>query len=296
MNNSVEFYIHFDGVDDKHEINSQSLLIFLEAHHKIAKHFGIHTDVKIGAPEQGSWGTKIILTIGLIFGLDSMGITTVVTGKSIKEWITLSPQKKVEKVNEFIITEPKNIPDGEMTNELRECIEQKNKIYTQFIKDKCINSFDLDKYPSIPRNNFQLYIKELPDKDCIYLGKTDIVVSSPDWKGNRSWCGNIEILEDTKSSSFNFDKNLTGKFWEKVTLDVLSLHTTTDTMSVQLVEKPMAKVKYQVIRVLSYNDTKIDDELSDSDIEKIALLDSNKKTAQKKQDKGQISLFLDLPK
>jgi hypothetical protein len=292
MNNSVEFYIHFDGVDDKHEINSQSLLIFLEAHHKIAKHFGIHTDVKIGVPEQGSWG--VVITT-LIISLVAPEIAPFITGKQSGEWGEIGHQKAIELVNEFIITEPKNISDEEMTDELRECIEQKNKIYTQFIKDTCINSFDLDKYPSIPRNNFQLYIKELPDKDCIYLGKTDIVVSSPDWKGNRSWCGNIEILEDTKSSSFNFDKNLTGKFWEKVTLDVLSLHTTTDTMSVQLVEKPMAKVKYQVIRVLSYNDTKIDDELSDSDIEKIALLDSDKKTTQKKQNKGQLNLFSDLP-
>ena len=54
----------------------------------------------------------------------------------------------------------------------------------------------------------------------------------------------IEIIDD-KESAFDFDKDLTGKFWERVKLDTLPLHTT-DVMRVQLLKRPSNKVKYLI--------------------------------------------------
>ena len=70
--------------------------------------------------------------------------------------------------------------------------------------------------------------------------------------------------------SFSFDKDLTGKFWEKIKLDSLPLHTT-DVMRVQLIRKPSDRVKYQVIRVLSYNGEEIDQALSNAAIHGFAV-------------------------
>lgn len=76
------------------------------------------------------------------------------------------------------------------------------------------------------------------------------------------------MLED-KESAFDFDKDLTGKFWEKVKLDLLPLHTT-DIMRVQLIRRPTHKVKYLVTRVLAYNDEIIDLPIGVEDISKLA--------------------------
>lgn len=70
-----------------------------------------------------------------------------------------------------------------------------------------------------------------------------------------------------------FDKSLTGKFWEKVTLDTLPLHTT-DIMRVQLIKRPTHKVKYLAISVLKYNEDEIDTPL-DSDISKFHILNNS---------------------
>ena len=103
----------------------------------------------------------------------------------------------------------------------------------------------------------------------MYLGETEITVHSPDWKGKRSWRGKIKVLGDTESA-FTFDKELTGTFWEKAKLDRLPLHTT-DIMRVQLIKRPSSKVKYSVIRVLSYNGEVIDEPISDEDIHRFAI-------------------------
>ncbi len=175
----------------------------------------------------------------------------------------------VRQINEFITTEATNLSD-EIP---KECIKPKNKIYQQFQKDNCIDSFKIDDFPAIPKINFQNYIKEIPEEEMIYFGETDITVHSPDWKGKRSWKGKIEILND-KENAFGFDKALTGKFWEKVKLDLLPLHTT-DIMRVQLVKRPTHKVKYLAIRVLKYNEEEIDAPLSATDIGKFAILDNS---------------------
>ena len=71
-------------------------------------------------------------------------------------------------------------------------------------------------------------------------------------------------------NAFDFDKDLTGKFWEKVKLDALPLHTT-DVMRVQIVKRPTNKVKYLVIRVLSYNNVEIDAPLESPELSRFTI-------------------------
>lgn len=269
--------IHFGNLQGKHEINSNSLLTFVEAYKEIGEIFGLNTDIQIGIPEEGGWKSR--LTIGAIvvatlnfIGIDNLSI--LFTGKESKEWF-YSAHNRLKLINEFIITEATNLSDEFP----KECIKQKNRIYQQFQKDNCIDSFRMGGFPAIPKNNFHLYIKEVPDEEYMYLGETNITVHSPDWKGKRSWRGNIEILED-KESAFDFDKDLTGKFWEKVKLDFLPLHTT-DVMRVQLIKRPTHKVKYLVARVLTYNNETIDLPISEKDINKFATLRTSTKSIKK---------------
>jgi hypothetical protein len=257
--------IHFDNFQGKHEINSDSLIIFLEAYKEIAEIFGLSADIQIGVPDEGGWKTN------LIFGITFIGFSPLVallTGETADDWGKKGHVYVIERINEFITEQAKDVP-----NELpKECLKQKNKIFQQFQKDSCIDTFHLGNFSPIPRASFHLYIKELPDDEYMYLGETNITVHSPDWKGKRSWTGKIEIIEDTTASAFDFDKDLTGKFWEKVRLDTLPLHTT-DVMRVQLIKRPTNRVKYLVIRVVSYNNEQIDSPISEEDIRKLATFD-----------------------
>ncbi len=254
--------IHFGNFQGKHEINSASLITFVEAYKEIAEHFGLSVEIQIGVPEEGGWKTNLLFAITFI-GFSP--IVALLTGETADDWGKKGHVYFVQKINEFITREAKYIPDDFP----RECIKQKNKIYHQFQKDDCIDTFRLGDSTPIPRNNFHLYIKDVPDEELLYLGETEITVHSPDWKGRRSWRGKIEIIED-KESAFDFDKDLTGKFWEKVKLDKLPLHTT-DVMRVQIVKRPNNKVKYLIIRVLNYNDVEIDAPLSSSELSRFTV-------------------------
>ena len=254
--------IHFGNLQGKHEINADSLLVFIESYKEIAEVFGLVIDIQIGIPEEGGWKTNLIFVISFI---GASPFITLLTGETADDWAKKGNAEIVRIVNEFITKEAANIPEEFP----KECVKQKNKIYQQFQRDDCIDSFRLGDSPSIPSSNFHLYIKEIADDESLYLGETDITVHSPDWKGKRSWRGRIEILDD-KESAFAFDKDLTGKFWEKIKLDLLPLHTT-DVMRVQLIKRPSNKVKYLVIRVLSYNSEKIDTPISDEAIRGFAI-------------------------
>lgn len=253
--------IHFGNFKGKHEINADSLLIFIESYKEISEAFGLAVDIKIGVPEEGGWKTNLLFIISFI-GISPF--ITLLTGETADDLAKKGHTKIVRFVNEFITSKAADIPEEFP----RECIKQKNKIYAQFQKDECIDSFCLNDFPFINRNDFHLYIKEFSDDESIYLGETDITVHSPDWKGKRSWRGKIKILDDTESA-FSFDKDLTGKFWEKIKLDSLPLHTT-DIMRVQLINRPSNKVKFLVIRVLSYNGQEIDTPLITEEIQKVA--------------------------
>lgn len=254
---SVILPVHFGNLQGRHEISSDSLLVLIESYKEISDLFGISVDIQVGVPEEGGWKANLLLTVGL---LGANPFIALLTGSTADEWAKVGHHQIVQKINNFITTEARYL-----TEEIpRDCIKSKNKIYCQFQTDNCIDSFRLGNFPPIPRNNFHLYIKEFSDEEPIYIGKTDITVSSPDWKGKRSWRGNIEIIQD-KESAFAFDKDMTGKFWERVKVDDLPLHTT-DVMRVQLVQRPTSKVRYMVIRVLSYND-----EMIDSPVDEVAI-------------------------
>ncbi len=253
--------IHFGNLQGKHQINSDSLLTFVEAYKEIAEFFGLIVDIQISVPEEGGWKANLLFAASLT-GLSP--VAALLTGETADDWGKKGHTYIIQEINKFITQ--KAAVKAELYP--RECIKQKNKIYQQFQHDKCIDSFRLNKYPPIPRNDFHLYISELPDEELQYLGETDITVHSPDWKGKRSWRGKIGIIEDNESA-FDFDKDTTGKFWEKVKLDTLPLHTT-DVMRVQLLKRPTNKVRYLVIRVLSYNSESIDSPISVKDIHKFS--------------------------
>lgn len=254
--------IHFGNFQGKHVINSTSLISFIDAYKEISEVFGVAIDVQIGTPEEGGWKTKLFIAVTFI-GFNPF--IALLTGETADDWAKKGHAEIIRAVNDFITTKAADTPEDFP----KECITQKNKIFEQFHKDKCIDSFRLGDLPVIPRQNFHEYICLISDDPAEYLGETNITVSSPDWKGRRSWRGKIEII-DEQQSSFSFDKDLTGKFWEKIKLDSLPLHTT-DVMRVQLIKLPLNKVKYQVIRVLSYNEEEIDQPISDHEIKGFAV-------------------------
>lgn len=262
----VNLPVHFGNLQGRHEISSDSLLVLIESYKEISELFGVRIGIQVGIPEEGGWKTNLLLAVGF---LGANPFIALLTGNTADEWAKVGHHQMVQKINDFITTEARDLPE-EIP---RDCIKSKNKIYEQFQTDKCIDSFRLGDSPPIPKNNFHLYIEKLADEEYIYLGETDITVSSPDWKGKRSWRGNIEIVED-KESSFSFEKELTGKFWEKVKIDALPLHTT-DVMRVQLVHRPTNQVKYLVIRVLSYNEEIIDSPIEDDAIRRVYGTDAS---------------------
>lgn len=255
--------LHFGNLQGKHEIKADSLLVFIDSYKEIAEFFGLNIDVQIGIPQEGGWKTNLILTISF-FGANPF--IALLTGETADDWAKKGHTEIVRMVNDFVTKEATEIPEEFP----KECVKQKNHIYQQFQKDGCIDSFRLDDLPPIPRKNFDLYIQEIVEDEPIYLGETDITVHSPDWKGKRSWRGEIKILDDVERS-FAFDKDLTGEFWEKIKLDLLPLHTT-DTMTVQLIKRPTQKVQYQVIRVLSYNGEEIDSPVDEEIIRRFATI------------------------
>lgn len=257
---SVILPVHFGNSRGKHEISADTLYVFIESYKEICEFLGVRANIRIGIPEEGGWKTNLFIAVSI---LGANPFSALLTGNTIDEWAKISHEKIVEKINGFITAEADEFPDAIP----RECVKNKNKIYRQIQADDCIDSFRLGDAPPIPRRHFHLYIKEIKDENHVYLGVTNITVHSPDWKGKRSWRGKIEIVEDNESA-FAFDKDWTGKFWEKVRLDILPLHTT-DFMKVQLVQRPTNRVTYLVIRVLSYNDKMIDSPITCADIEKM---------------------------
>ena len=255
--------IHFDNFQGKHEINADTLIIFVEAYREIAEIYGISLDIQISVPQEGGWKSNLIFFVTLV-GFNSF--VALLTGETADDWAKKGHVYVVQKINEFITEQAKNLPDEFP----KECVKQKNKMYEQFQKDSCVDTFHLADFQSIPRSDFYLYIKDVQEDEYVYLGEAEITVHSPDWSGRRSWNGKIDIIDES-ASSFAFDKDLTGKFWEMVKLDSLQLHTK-DVMKVQLVKRPTEKVKYLVIRVLSYNEQEVDSQLNEAEIHKITTL------------------------
>lgn len=262
-NKPVIVPIHF-GNDTKHEISEKSLLALLNAYKKIINELGLDVEIHLTTPTDGGWRTNLLIWVA---GLFSGGVIPFVTGYTVEELAKLGRKKLIAIINEFL-TKPNNELKLDIPNEY---IEYKNKMYQQFQSDGCIEYIEIDQSQKIMKHDFNQYItviKEENNPKCVYIGERNIIVSSPDWKNKRSWKGAV----DNDEVSFKFDLDLTGKFWEKIKLDQLDIHTGTDNMLVQLAMCENVKPKYLVIRVIKYNDMDIDNQLMIEDLNKILLL------------------------
>lgn len=261
-NEPVIVPIHF-GNDTKHEISEKSLLALLSAYKNIINELGLDVEIHLTTPTDGGWRTDLLIWVA---GLFSGGVIPFVTGYIIEELAKLSRKKLIEIINEFLIK-----PNSELKLDIpNEYIEYKNMMYKQFQSDDCIEYIEIDKSQKIMKNDFNQYITKIEEKNdpkYVYIGERNIIVSSPDWKNKRSWKGTV----DSDEVSFKFDLDLTGKFWEKIKLDQLDIHTGTDNMLVQLAMCDNVRPKYLVVRVIKYNDMDIDNQLTIEDLNKILL-------------------------
>lgn len=262
-NDPVIVPIHF-GNDTKHEISEKSLLALLSAYKNIINELGLDVEIHLTTPTDGGWRTNLLIWVA---GLFSGGVIPFITGYTIEELAKLGRKKLIEIINEFL-TKPNNELKQDIPNEY---IEYKNMMYKQFQSDACIEYIEIDQSQKIMKHDFNQYITVIEEENnpkCVYIGERNIIVSSPDWRNKRSWKGTVGDDE----VSFRFDLDLTGKFWEKIKLDQLDIHTGTDNMLVQLAMCENVRPKYLVIRVIKYNDMDIDNQLMIDDLNKILLL------------------------
>ena len=265
-NDPVIVPIHF-GNDTKHEISEKSLLALLSAYKNIINEVGLDVEIHLTTPTDGGWRTKLILFFSISYNLLNGGIVPLLTGYTSEELGKMGHPELVRIISEFL-TKPNSELKPDIPNE---CIKHKNKMYQQFQFDACIEYIEIDQSQKIMKHDFNQYITKIEEENdpkCIYIGERNIIVSSPDWKNKRSWKGAV----DNDEVSFRFDLDLTGKFWEKIKLDQLDIHTGTDNMLVQLAMCENVRPKYLVIRVIKYNDMDIDNQLMIDDLNKILLL------------------------
>lgn len=262
-NEPVNVPIHF-GNDTKHEISEKSLLALLNAYKNIINELGLEVEIHLATPTDGGWRSDLLIWV---FGLFTSALIPLFTGYSPEELGKMGHKELVRVINEFL-TKPN---DELKPNIPTECIKHKNNMYQQFQYDECIEYIEIDQSQKIMKHDFNKYITVIEEENnpkCVYIGERSIIVSSPDWKNKRSWKGAV----DNDEVSFKFDLDLTGKFWEKIKLDQLDIHTGTDNMLVQLAMCENVKPKYLVIRVIKYNDMDIDNQLMIEDLNKILLL------------------------
>jgi hypothetical protein len=263
MNDRCNVLIHFGNPEGLHEISADTLIIFIEAYKEIAKQFGVKVELHLTIPELGGWKAN------LAWGVSFIGVSpflVLFTGENTDEWAKKGHDQIISAIDNYITIKTEELE----AHPPKECIEQKNRIYRQLGKDECVTNFRLGNHPAISKRDFHLYLSEIPDVKPTYVGLTNIAVFSPDWHGERSWRGRVEILSG-QERSFDFERKLTHRFWDHVHRDKLKLHTT-DVMQVQLIEFPIRKVNHRVIRVLSHNGTLIDTPLSENVISSMCRL------------------------
>ena len=111
--------IHFDNFQGKHEINSDTLIVFVEAYKEIAEIYGISLDIQISVPQEGGWLANLFIGITFVGGLSPF--VPLLTGETADDWAKKGYVYAVQKINEFIIEQAKNLPDEFP----KECIKQK---------------------------------------------------------------------------------------------------------------------------------------------------------------------------
>lgn len=279
MSDRCNVLIHFGNPEGLHEISADTLITFIEAYKEIAKHFGVEVKLNLTIPEEGGWKANFAWIVSFV-GVSPFLV--LFTGQTAEELAKVGHEKVISVIDSYITKETEDL----VVEPPKECVEQKNRIYRQLEKDDCVASFKLGNRAPIPKKDFYLYVSIIPDEKPTYFGLTAISVFSPDWHGQRSWRGRIEMLSD-QERSFDFDRNLTNQFWDHVRRDQLTLHTT-DVMQVQLIEFPKRRVRHRVIRVLSYNGTQIDTPLSESVISSLCRLTD---VEANEQTEAQIDLF-----
>lgn len=263
MGERCNVLIHFGNPEGLHEINADTLITFIEAYKDIAKQFGVELKLNLTIPEEGGWKVNLAWIIGFI---GPSPLLVLFTGQTAEDLAKVGHEKVISAIDAYITKKTEELE----VDPPKECAEQKNRIYRQFERDDCVTNFKLGNSSPIPKRDFHLYVSEIPDEKPTYFGLTSISVFSPDWHGQRSWRGRIEMLSD-QERSFDFDRNLTNQFWDHIRRDQLTLHTT-DVMQVQLIEFPKRKVRHRVIRVLSHNGIQIDTPLTESVIRSLCRL------------------------
>lgn len=60
MSEPYSLPIHFDNFQGKHEINSDTLFVFVGAYKDIAEVYGLHLDVQISVLQEGGWKSNLV--------------------------------------------------------------------------------------------------------------------------------------------------------------------------------------------------------------------------------------------
>lgn len=272
---AVPVHIHIGNVDGHHTVTPETLFALIEAYDELFHLLNVKADIQIGVPRKGSWEATFEVLIKYV------GISVVVafvTGLSPEDWAKAGHKTIVGWINRLLTTTVVELPEETPSDFFR----KRNKLYERLKADETVASVKLGEASTIPRQDFPLYINELSDEEPVYLGEVELMVSSPDWKGKRSWRGRI-VGTGEKMQSFTFDKILTKKFWQRVHQNDLIIRTTEDTLRVQLALHPTEKTKHCIIRVLEYNGEIIDRPLSDAYIAEMYSVRSDNDTTPRLQ-------------
>lgn len=276
---AVPIYIHIENVDGNHTVSPATLLVLTDVYEDILEFFDVKASLQIGVPQKGCWEVNIW---AIITAIGISPIAAFLTGKSAEEWALLGREALIDLCNQ-LITKPVALFPADTPQEF---YRKRNKLYEQLNSDENISEITIGQTCPVPRQEFPLYIAQLTDEEPVYLGEIELLVSSPDWKGKRSWRGRI-VGSDEKMSSFTFNRQSTRNFWRRVEQNDLIISTTEDVMKVQLALHPSDKVKKCIIRVLSYNEEVIDPPLSDSYIYEIY----GDRKIEEKDSSAQLSIF-----
>jgi hypothetical protein len=119
--------IHFEILEEKHEVNSFTLNTFVEAYKEIFEElFDVKIEIHIGLPEEGGWKAKLVVfgAFASFIGIDNLSI--IARGQDSKDFF-LAANKHI---TEFLTKKAENTSEECP----RKCLEQKNKFFINFRK------------------------------------------------------------------------------------------------------------------------------------------------------------------
>lgn len=158
----------------------------------------------------------------------------------------------------------------------------KNKTYKTLHDNPAINSISYDGHQYIPRNSFNEYIntsiEDFVDITHLSLREGLIEVVSPvsfTEKTQRGWAGNF-FPKPNKKELLYFSIN-DDNFKKYAATNKLK-PAVEDVMKVQMLHLPSEKIKYQVLRVIEFNNVKISHPLTKEEMLNLNLSCSVRKT------------------